>query len=524
MCDAAGEVIYVGKAKNLKKRLSSYFLNRLDRDLKTTLLVSHIADVQTIVTRSEDEALILERQLIRTLQPRYNIALKDDKNYPYIRLSLNEPFPKMTIVRTKFKDAARYYGPFPSMGSTRYIQRLMLQLFPLRDCKQAITLEAMQPKCIKLDLGQCLGPCVRKHVKEDYDAIVEDLMLFLQGKRTQLLSKLEEEMWAASHQFRYEKAAQHRDALTKLKALHQRQVVQLPDDHDVQVWVRVENDCHRYALVQSFIEGKLLYQNGFYEQISESKSPQDFLERAIYYFFSDQNPDQTLPKIILADACFEPVLAKIPDQKWTVTQPKIGEKAVVVDAARRNAQLALSRLVAKTAEEPALALLLDAQATLKLPKVPRTIWGMDISHWYGHDIVGSLVCFKNGKPHKAGYRRTQIRSVRGQSNDPKSMYEMVLRQVDRGRDDLPDLIMIDGGRPQLNFAQAALQELGLLDIPMVALAKREEELYSPNQRKPLKLEDHHPVRHLVQRIRDEAHRFALTYQRHKRSQALKNCS
>ncbi len=517
MLDSVGEVIYVGKAKNLQKRLSSYFLNRQDRDIKTAVLVSHIRDVQTIVTRSEDEALILERQLIRALQPRYNIALKDDKNYPYIKLTINEPFPKMAIVRSKFKDNARYFGPFPSVGSTRHLQRLMLQLFPLRDCKQAISLTTPEPKCIKLDLGQCLGPCVRKYTKPDYDQIVQDLILFLQGRRTQLFEKLESEMWQASASHRFEKAAILRDALTKLKMLHQRQVVQLEDLEDVQVWVMVENAEFRYALVQSFVEGKLLYQNGFYSQITPTETEADFLDRAIYYFFSDQNPDARMPKKIFTDPAFESALTQVPDQKWMVLQPKIGDKAEVIQTATRNAQLALSRLVAKTHEDTASQLLLDVQSTLHLSQYPRVIWGIDISHWYGQNIVGSLVCFKDGRPYKPGYRRTQIRSIKGKSNDPKSIYEVVLRQVENAKDALPDLILIDGGRGQLNFAQEALRVLGLSELPMIALAKREEEIYSPNQRKPLKLEGHHPVRQLCQRIRDEAHRFAVTYQRQKRS-------
>jgi len=520
MQDASGEVIYIGKAKNLKKRLANYFTFRQDRDIKTRILISHITKFETIVTRTEEEALILERQLIRKLQPRYNIALKDDKNYPFIKVSTNEPFPKLSIVRYYQKDNARYFGPFPSIGSTRYLNRLLLELFPLRDCKQAISLDRKEPKCIKLDLGKCLGPCVKKEVKSDYDQMVDELCLFLQGKRQKFLTNLKAAMWRSAESLQYEKAAKYRDAIEKLQTLIQKQAVHLPEMYTIQVWVMAENDTHRYALVQTFVEGQLLFQNGFYEEKGDSNYDA-FLDRAILHFFGEKS-DENTPRVILCDTFFYHALKPIVADRIRLLMPKRKAKAEVLKSAKRNAELALLRIYPEQVEDT-MQVLKEVQTALKLEKPPIWMWCIDISHFQGEEIVGALVVFLNGKPHKKSYRKFLIQSTKGTSHDPLSIYEVLFRQVSKLHEselEKPDLVVIDGGKGQLRFAGEALLDLGVYDMSLVALAKKEEDIYFPNQTKPLKLKHHTNVVRLLQRIRNEAHRFAITFQRSRRKLKL----
>ncbi len=525
--DNAGIVIYVGKAKNLKRRVSSYFVARQDRDIKTRFLVSRVVRLETIVTSTEEDALILERQLIKTLQPRFNLALKDDKSYPYIKITRQDPFPRLLIVRERLADKAVYFGPYPSVGSSRYLLRLLHDMFPLRDCKMPIDLVKLQPKCMKLDLGKCLGPCVIKSVKPEYDRIVDDLCMFLVGKRQQLLGQLTKRMWDFSDQHAFEKAARLRDSIDKLTQLLQRQQVQLSDLATVQVWVMVAHDVTRYALVQCYVDGKLLYQNGFYAAVEE-ESESSFLERAVIHFSATENPSWQTPNYRLSDSHFAAVLEAYSETETAaidVLVPQRGEKKLVVDVATRNATLALSRLVPSSGSDPLGPLLSDIQVTLGLPRLPERIWGVDISHFGATEIVGVVVCFVHGKPFKAGYRKFIIRTVSGKSDDPASIYEVVsrrlLRVIEDG-EDWPDLILIDGGRGQLNFALAAAKDAGMENLPIVSLAKRDEMLYFPNRLKPLKLYDHHPVLHVMQRLRDESHRFAVSFQRSRRKLVQKD--
>ena len=258
------EVIYIGKAKHLKKRVKQYF-SKSTKDIKTQVMVKQIVNIDVIVTQTEKEALLLENQLIKSLKPRYNILLKDDKTYPYIKVTVQEPFPRIMITRTKQQDGARYYGPYPSMGSTRALRRLLYDIFPLRDCKQDITRTEKQPKCLLLDLNKCLGPCVIKTIEPEYQAIVATMHDVLMGKNKATMKELEQNMKACSDAMEFEKAAQYRDKLDLLQRLIERQTVDLATADSFQLWVFQTDKRHDYVLVQEIIKGKLLAQRGFYQ-------------------------------------------------------------------------------------------------------------------------------------------------------------------------------------------------------------------------------------------------------------------
>lgn len=523
MKDSRGHVLYVGKAKDLKKRVSSYFSNK-HHEPKTRVLVSKIKDIQTIVTKSETEALILENQLIKTHFPKYNILLKDDKSYPYIALT-KEIFPRLIITRKNEDKTLKYFGPYPSIGSTKHLRRLLLDLFPIRDCRQPITLNKHQPKCILMDIGKCVGPCIKKDTVDAYQKVVEDLSSILKGKSKDLIAKLREEMQENSKQLRFEKAAVLRDKIGKIQQLSERQTVDMNQDEDVQLWAVVESPKRIYVVVQEIIEGKLLHQHGLYYDRDHDVSREDIVEQLLIQF---QDRQEIAPKWLYCQKEDEAILkitAEAIGLKTKVFVPQKGPKLDMMASAQKNAMLSLSRSFKADVEKRDDSTLLDhVKETLGLEKLPRICMGFDISHLQGKDIVASSVYFKDGKPLKSGYRQFIIRTVSLQSNDPVSMREVVDRRMglcEKESEPYPDLLLIDGGKGQLNFALSALAKRDLLGkIACVSLAKKFEEIYLPNQKEPLRLANNDPVRLYLQRIRDEAHRFALKFQRKKRKQGL----
>lgn len=545
MLDDGSNIIYIGKAKSLKKRISSYF-NKQHDDAKTTVLVRHIAAIDVIATRSEFEALVLERQLIRQFKPRYNIQLKDDKSYPYIKLTVQEPFPRLLVVRNKLNDGALYFGPYPSIGSSKHYQKFLYQLFPLRDCTKPIDLETKQRKCIQLDIGNCVGPCIYKDIKAHYDELVADATLFLKGDNKHLLKSLETKMMRYSDNQEYEKAAQVRDRITKIKALAFNQLVDIRAEKTVQVWAGAHQEGLGYIIVQQFVEGKLLYQKGFYYERESMLSPSSHDTVAneptsfqdnqawidyVQACFGDSLDDlHDLPALVIGEEVFEqalvPMLAQIPSKKVSFLVPQRGIKKDLLEQAKVNASLGVRRLLKeqylKLADNPK-PLLDSIKKVLGLSVIPERVMGFDISHLQGNNIVGSSVYFKEGQPYKQGYRIFNVRSVSGKSNDPLSIKETVLRRLQlcvKRQEPLPQLLLIDGGRGQLNFAYEAVKEFGDMSIELVSLAKRDEELYQLNKRLPLVLPRSHEVLKFFQRVRDEAHRFALKHQRIKRKKSF----
>jgi len=511
--DSKKTILYIGKAKNLNKRVRSYFTKKHDDEYKTKVLVSKIVSIEIIVTKSEKEALILENLLIKSEKPRYNIALKDDKTYPYIKITVHEPFPKIQVSRVRKKDGAKYFGPYPSIGSTRKLKQLLYDCFPIRDCKQAITLTEKQRKCILLDIGKCIGPCIYKDIKEDYDLLVHDLILFLSGKNKALSESLTKKMKAASQAKRYEKAALYRDQLATVQQLTERQHIHFESDDHIQFWVLVKEYDLSYVLVQDIIKGKLLFQKGFYQQ-STQLNDQQFLEQCVLSYFDEK---KVLPDAICAEKALQAPLKSIckPLSKVIVVQqPQRGAKLTALTSAGRNANLAIQHIKSKENKENQR--LQSLKADLNLRQVPLTIMAFDISHLQGTNIVASSVCFKNGFPAKSEYRKYLIQSVSLKSNDTASMKEVVYRRLKecKQKKALPDLLVIDGGRGQLNFAYSALVRLELeQSIEIVSLAKKEEELYRLDEKTPITLARSHPGLQLLQQLRDESHRFALSFQR-----------
>ncbi len=526
--DTDGVVIYVGKAVQLKKRVQSYF-SKTHQDIKTTVMVQYICSIEVIETHSEKEALLLENQLIKSLRPKYNILLKDDKTYPYIKLTLSDPFPRVIVTRHKQQDGAKYFGPYPSFGSTRALRRLLYELFPIRPCKQTITLTELQPKCMLLDIGKCIGPCIKKEVKPDYDQLIKQMMDLLAGKNKQLTRQLEHEMAVYSSQLQYEKAAVIRDKLQKLFHLTQRQTVCLNSLDTFWVWVFQSNDRHDYVLVQEIVNGKLLRQNGYFQSKSASVYS-SFLEQCFLAFsqLSRRIPDYIVCRDTMASSLYHlmtmmPWETKKSAEKWVVS-PQKGEKRQVLLQAESHANQALMRLISGSGN--AHQAMMTLQEGLSLPKLPKVILGIDISHLQGRDIVGACVCFRDGMPSKMEYRRYAIRCVSGMSHDPASIQEVVTRRLEDclSQKWVPDLVLIDGGKPQLNFAYAALKSLDLhTSVDMVALAKKKEEVFVIGQSHGIQLSRSHEGLKLLQRVRDESHRFALQFQRKRRHQsALKS--
>jgi excinuclease ABC subunit C len=532
MSDTEGRILYVGKAKRLRDRLRQYFqTERLD--LKTRHLMANVAAIDTIVTQTENEALILESQLIKNYLPRYNILLKDDKHFPYIKIT-QDPFPRLLIVRQRESDGGRYFGPYPSIGSTKFLLRMLHDLFPLRDCKQAIPLTGRQPKCIKLDIGKCLGPCVFKEIKPQYDALVQQLILILSGKDRRFIAQLEADMRALAATQKYEQAAVLRDRLQKLQRLSTRQQVQLDDTATLHIWVHIRRQpaetapFWEYILVQTFVEGRLLYQSGFYWHEHEASNPSDFYASTVLSWYTE---DREWPDILITDTPMSKVFTElqasgIVPAQTQVLRPQKGEKYHLCQHATENAELALKRTIRESQLQalPQSFQWEEFVRVLGLSKPPEWIFGFDISHLQGQDIVASAVAFRHGKPAKGSYRRFSIRSVVGTSHDPASLYEAVLRRLQLAieeEDMLPDLILIDGGKGQLRFALQALDDLGLREtIACVSLAKREEIVYRVG-RDPIRVSEY-PALRLLQHVRDESHRFALRFQRMKRRGVLRS--
>ncbi|RAP34175.1 hypothetical protein DID77_01900 [Candidatus Marinamargulisbacteria bacterium SCGC AG-439-L15] len=526
MLDKTGAIIYVGKAKNLKTRVSSYFKQE-QNSFKTSILVSQITSIDTIITQTEEEALILENQLIKHHQPKYNIQLKDDKTYPFIKVTVQELFPRIIVTRHKEKDGARYFGPFPSMGSSRKMRRLLYDLFPLRDCTQKIDLETQQPKCINLDIGKCIGPCVIKSIKQEYDKLVSKLCLFLSGKSNALVTQLKQEMTHLSLQKEYEKAAIVRDKIEKIQTLTAKQTVCLSSKENIHCIALLENEQYHYVLVQEIIDGKLLYQSGLYTTKKDQENRFDFFNQFLRTYYAEHNFPHT---IICQNDCYtycQNITTLSTKKIKLITPSNKSDNKHILSNCLHNAKAALYRL--SKAEASPLSrdietMLETLKKDLELPIVPKRIIGFDISHYYGKNIVASAVFFENGYPVKNKHRHYKINSLKNnKSNDPAAIYEVVLKRLYKlySENETPDLLVIDGGKPQLNACLTALKEIPFsTPIPCISLAKREEEIYTPIHKKTIKLEKSHSGLQYLQRIRDKSHQFANDFQKQQRHKAF----
>jgi excinuclease ABC subunit C len=539
MKDDKGRIIYVGKAINLRNRVRSYFHATAQEHPKTRRLVRDIADVEWIVVGSELEALILEMTLIKRHKPRYNVRLKDDKRYPYIKVPWQDPFPRVTVTRQMKKDGARYFGPYTSVWAVHQTLDLLRKIFPYLTCSREITGNDSRA-CLYYDIKLCTAPCIGAINQEDYRQILDDLCKFLEGRTTPVVKRLTKEMDQAAKALHYEKAAAIRDQLQAIDRVVERQKVISSDqvDSDVIAMARADGE----ACVQVFFirSGKLIGREYFVLEGTEEENDEEVLSEFVKQFYAQA---AFIPEKVLLPSELEE--AQIINQ-W-LNSRKSGRK-VEIKVPHRKASKELVAMAAENAVETLNALrtqweadknrqtgaLSEIQEALKLKDAPNRIECYDISTTQGVASVGSMVVFEQGTPNKKLYRRFNIKSVVGQ-DDFACMEEVLFRRFRRWKayheegervgkapdlafSILPDLLLVDGGKGQLSRAVKVLEDFDLLDqVPVAGLAKQEEELFIPNRHNSIYLERHSQGLYLIQRLRDEAHRFAITAHRSRRS-------
>jgi excinuclease ABC subunit C len=519
-----GKVLYVGKARSLKKRVGSYFHKDPD-SAKTAAFLRSYKDLETIVTNTELEALLLENSLIKKHRPRYNVCLRDDKTYPYIKVTTGEAWPRALITRRVEEDGHSYFGPFWG-GLARRIMRMITRHFMIRTCTIEIDGKLPRP-CLYYDLHACLGPCVAGlTTKEAYDEAVRDVVLFLQGRNRELVRRLEEKMRRVADEENFEMAAAYRDAIRTLEDVAEHQLVQSMKGESVDVVGFFESGGDVSVCLLVVRAGVICDRREFFFEKSEEVRPESFLEAFLPQFY-ESNPflpaEIHLPVAIGTSELIEEFLSSRRGGKVVVRAPKRGAAAERVELANDNAQQRHRMRFRRAGGPDALAVERLARV-LDLPAPPRRIEGFDISHLQGTDSIASLVVFEDGRPKKSDYRLFGIASQTLLSPDDfRSMAEAVERRYGRVREEggeLPDLVVVDGGRGQLQAALAALDRLQI-ELPVVGLAKREEELWLPGRTEPIRLSRKDPALKLVQRLRDEAHRFAITRHRRRRSRRMR---
>ncbi len=539
MKDEAGRVIYVGKAVNLRSRVRSYFHASGSHNRKTAEMIAKIADIEWIVVGSELEALILEMTLIKRYRPKYNVRLKDDKRYPYVKVHWADAFPKVTVTRRMVDDGSRYFGPYTSVWAVHQTLDVLRKIFPYLTCDRVITGEDSRA-CLYYDIKLCLAPCIGVVNGEQYRAMIGDLCRFLEGHTEPVVERLQEEMQRASSEMRFERAAAIRDQLVAIEKVVEGQkiVSQEKVDSDVIAFAREDKE----ACVQVFFirSGKLIGREYFVLEGTQESEDREVVEAFVKQFYTDA---AYVPQRVLLPAEIEE--AKIIEEwlksrrggreKVRLLVPRRGPKRELVQMAAENASDTLAMLRARWEADRSkhVEALAELQASLDLPEPPNRIEGYDISNTQGTAAAGSMVVFEQGVPAKRHYRKFTIKTVQG-ADDFASMEEVLDRRfrrwrlageeagkpgakLDRSFGMLPDLMIVDGGKGQLGRALKVLEAYGLSEsVPVVGLAKNHEELYLPGIPDPVVLPRRSPALHLVQRIRDEAHRFALQQHRTQR--------
>lgn len=519
MLDAYGQVLYVGKAKNLKNRVRQYFQNSSTKTEKTMLLVEKIEDFRIIKTSSEVEALLLEDNLIKEHQPYYNILLKDDKTYPYIKINLKESFPRIEVTRKLKADGSKYYGPYMLGLSAGAIMELIHSAFPVRNCAGEIKAGKKGAReCLNYHIGRCSAPCVGKVSSEEYKETVRKVMDFLAGNDREVRANLERKLADACAREEFELAITYRDSLQMLDKLVRKQVVSLPKDINFDIFTIADNGMYgviNYMVVRG---GKVLGAENY--PVDEAGAPSENLSSYIMQFYG-KNPvlaDEVLVSEELEfRAELSDYLTSLKGSKIHIVQPKGGVRGQLIDLSFANAKEHLDVTVTKIATKEALTTgsVQKLQDALQLPRPPKRIECYDISNISGTDKVSSMVVFINGEAAKEKYRRFRIKTVRG-SDDFASMRETLSRRLgelssdDPSFSEKPDLIMVDGGKGQLSSVYDLVEPYG---IPVIGLAKREEEIILPLRPDSVMLPRDSLALSLLQRVRDEAHRFAVTYHR-----------
>lgn len=518
MKDAQGQIIYVGKAEVLKNRVRSYFQSAKNHGPKVRLLVSRIVDLETIVTGSELEALILECNLIKKYRPKYNIRLKDDKTYPFIKMTLKEDYPRIFPTRNVVPDGSRYFGPYANAGAMHETLRLIRRLFPLRTCK---SLEKRRP-CLQYHIGNCPAPCNELISKEEYQERIRDIILLLEGRNDKLLREIKRKMSTAAEELKFEEATLWRDRLKALEIVMERQHAHLENQDDRDVIGLAKNRegiCIQVFFLRSGqISGRdhFLLDNGIEEEDAAILGA--FLKE--YYGESGQIPKGLLLPAELDDQ--EVVSAWLSEKrgsKVVIEAPQRGTKKELLDLATRNAENLLSQaeIRIRSSQSVADTALEDLAQWLELPEPPERMECYDISHTQGSETVASMVVFTNGVADKNAYRRYKLRTVEGKPDDFASMEEVLSRRCRNENLPRPDLMIIDGGKGQLSSAMKIINSSPLADVPIISLAKQFEWVYREENNEPIAIPHSAPALKLLQRIRDEAHRFAITYHRGLRS-------
>ncbi len=522
---ARGEVLYVGKAKSLRPRVRSYFRSGSDQPPKTREMLRRADDLETLVVGSEAEALILEANLIKEHRPRFNILLRDDKRYPYIKVTVQEPFPRVYVTRRVLNDGGRYFGPYTSVGPMRQALEVVKRLHTVRSCRYDLPAERPERPCLDYHIGRCLAPCVGLQSESDYRAMIDEILRILDGDTEAVRKDVEARMREAADLLDFERAARLRDVVHGLDTLAREQRVHHAQGGNLDVVGLARDGSIAAGVVLRVRSGLLLGRDSQRFSHVEDESDRDLLTSLLgrYYLSGGAARTAQLPReILLPSDCpdrslIADVLTDRSGRKVRLHVPRQGEKARLVDLAAQNARHLLEDRVTALAyaADRAEDALYSLQEELDLKVVPRLMVCFDISHTQGSETVASAVVFENGEPRKAGYRHMRIKGDWG-NDDFRSMEEAVTRYFRRRRDEeqpLPDLAVIDGGKGQLGAARRALHELGIEGVALLALAKKEEEVYLPARPDPVRLDRRNRALHLLQRIRDEAHRFAIGYNR-----------
>lgn len=517
MKDARGKIIYVGKAIVLKNRVRQYFQSSRNQAPKVRAMVSHVADFETIMTANEVESLILEANLIKKHRPRYNIRLKDDKSYPYVKVTVQEEYPRVFITRRVVRDGARYFGPYTNVTALRDSLKLLKRLFPLRTCRTM-----PDRPCLEYHIKRCLAPCVGKVTAEDYRAMIRAVLLFLEGRTDDVERELEHRMNLAAEAYHFETAARLRDQLSAVRKAAERQnIVTGAGDQDAVGMARsAAGVCVQIFFIRG---GKMIGREHFLLRGSEEESDADILRAFLEQYY---NQATFVPREVLLPCAIEATGQEIIERflaekkgggKVALLTPQRGTKHDLIVMATGNAEkfLADEETRRSLADEQTLGAVEELGRYLGLKKPPYRMECFDISHNQGQETVASMVVFEGGMPKKSDYRRFKIKSAEGKPDDFLSMREVTTRRyVGLSEEELPDLIIIDGGKGQLSSALEIIRnEAGHKNVPVVGLAKQFELVFTEGNSEPIELPRRSPSLYLIQRIRDEAHRFAITFHR-----------
>jgi excinuclease ABC subunit C len=510
------EVLYVGKAKSLRPRVRSYFQRSAQHPPRLVSLVEEVRSIDFIVTGSEVEALVLENNLIKEHRPRYNVLLRDDKNFPYLKLTAKDPFPRVILVRRPSADGQQYFGPFLPAGHARRTLRMIPRFFQVANCH--LPFDGKQRPCLYYHLDQCLAPCAGKADPEEYRERVDQARLFLEGRNRELAERLKAKMQQASDALAYEQAARYRDMLGSLERLSERSQMSSTSLDSVDFWAEHREGDRATVELFRMREGRVVGRREF--TLDPAPEPEAFYDAILVQFYADETPppEIVLPRLPGDPALIESFLGERAGARVRLKATTRGERRRMLDVVARNAALAFeARFRARHVHT--VQVLEELRDLLGLDEPPYRLEGFDVSHSHGSQPRASMVVFEGGKPKKSDYRSYKIRTAEP-GDDYQAMREVVGRRYARLQREgkrLPDLVLIDGGKGQLAAAREAVRELGLGGLPMMGLAKREEEIFLEGRGEPVLLTRGDPALHLIQQVRDEAHRFALRHHRKARS-------